>query len=388
MKALVIAAALGNTLVLTVALLWIDPFARINSALDAAFSAAPKWTQVTNVARDPRTQDIYHGGHPLVTFQRAAEYWKTQPGKRRVVLIGNSQMFALSLAPGEFPQAALEHTYPDLVMARLLPEGVLTYRLAAPGLSYSEALFEIDYLLSHPDLRPSLVVLQLNYQAFWNSGIRETLLELLDDPAFRQHARQFALSGKPYADDFASAITKYEERPSQPGSPRPGNENGFGSSLENFTRRELSTVAALRRSTEAKDSFEEMLYRARIYFLRIRPSTARSIMGPQLARSRAAVEAIADSCRKGGVRLAVFSAPVNPAVSLYRSPEDKSRFEGFVRTLAERYRLPVADLESSIAGKFWGRQLNGPDPMHMGRTAHAVFAGKVAPFIQDVLKGQ
>src|SRR5262249_1131212 len=221
----------------------------------------------------------------------------TQAGMRRVVLIGNSQMFALSLGPGEFPQAALEHTYPDQVMDRLQREGVLTYRLAVPGLSYGEALFEIDYLLSHPDLRPSLVVLQLNYQAFWNSGIRESLLELLDDSNFRGHMRERSLSGEPYADDFASAVRKYEERAIQRDSSRPAHQDGFGSSVENFTRQQLSVVAALQRSPEAKDSFEEMLYRMRIYFLRIQPRTSRSITGPQLTRSQAAVEAIASSCR-------------------------------------------------------------------------------------------
>ncbi len=384
MKAFLIAAGvLVSTLLLTSALLWIDPFDRINSILDAAFGAAPKWTQVTNLVRDPRTQDIYHSEHPLTSFQRAAQYWRTRPGKRRVVLIGNSQMFSLSLAPGEFPQAVPEHTYPDLVMALLQPEGVLTYRLAAPGLSYSEALFEIDYLLSHPDLRPSLIVLQLNYQAFWNSGIRESLLELFGDPDFLQQARQLAQSGKPYADDFASAVRKYEEREIRPASQNPTLLAGFG--LENLTRRQLSAVEAYRRRHQAKDSFEEMLYRARIYFLRIKPSNARSIAGPQLTRSQAAVEAIAESCRAAGVRLAVFTAPVNPAVSLYRSPEDKSRYQGFVRTVAERYRLPVVDLESSVTRKLWGRQLNGPDPLHLGRAAHAVVAGKVAPFIWDVL---
>jgi len=389
MKAVLIAAGvLVNTLLLTAAVLWLDPFDCINSVLDAAFGAAPKWTQVTNLVHDPRTQDIYHSEHPLTTFQHAADYWRSQPGKRRVVLIGNSQMFSLSLAPGEFPQAAPEHTYPDLVTARLQPEGVLTYRLAAPGLSYSEALCEIDYLISHPDLRPSLIVLQINYQAFWNSGIRESLLELLEDHEFHQQARQLTLSGKPYADDFTSAVTKYEERETRPGSQTPTPQNGFGSRLENLTRRELSAVAVYRRRHQAKDSFEEMLYRARIYFLRIKPSTARSIAGPQLTRSQAAVEAIAESCRTAGVRLAIFTAPVNPAVSLYRSPEDKSRYQGFVHTVAERYRLPVADLESTVEDKLWGRQLDGPDPLHMGRTAHAVVAGKVAPFIRDVLRGQ
>jgi len=76
---------------------------------------------------------------------------------------------------------------------------------------------------------------------------------------------------------------------------------------------------------------------------------------------------------------------VNPAVSLYGSSDDKSRYETFVRTIAERYHLAVADLESSVADKLWGRQLNVPDPMHMGRTAQAVVAGEVAPFIQEVL---
>jgi hypothetical protein len=131
-----------------------------------------------------------------------------------------------------------------------------------------------------------------------------------------------------------------------------------------------------------------MLYRARIYFLRIKPSTARSIMGPQLTRSQAAVEAIAESCRNAGVRLAIFTAPVNPAVSLYRSPDDKSRFQSFVRATAERYRVPVADLEASVAAQFWGRQLNGPDPLHMGRAAQAVVAARVASFTLDALEAR
>jgi hypothetical protein len=143
-----------------------------------------------------------------------------------------------------------------------------------------------------------------------------------------------------------------------------------------------------RRRHEAKDSFEEMLYRARIYFLRIKPSNARSVVGPQLTRSQAAVEAIAESCRAAGVRLAIVTAPVNPAVSLYRSPEDRLRYVSFVHTVAERYGLPLADLESSVTANLWGRQLNGPDPLHMGRAAHAVIAAKVAPFVQNALTGQ
>src|SRR5262249_17286199 len=111
-----------------------------------------------------------------------------------------------------------------------------------PGLSYSEALCEIEYLLGHPDLRPSLIVLQMNYQAFWNGGIRDSFLELLDDRAFRQQARQLAQSRKAYADDFASALLKYEEREASPRSANPPQDGGFGSPLDTFARQKLSAV--------------------------------------------------------------------------------------------------------------------------------------------------
>jgi hypothetical protein len=231
-------------------------------------------------------------------------------------------------------------------------------------------------------------VLQVNYQAFWNGGIRDSLLELLSDPAFHARVEELAHSGRPYADDFASALNKYQERNTAgAGEQKVAKPAGFGAGIEEFTRRELSGLTAFRRRHQDKDSFEGMLYRARLYFLRINPSNARSISGPQLTRSQAAIEAIAQSCRDANVRLAIFTAPLNPAVTLYRSRDDKSRYEGFVRDVAQRHNIPMLDLERSVKGSLWGRQFNGPDPLHMGRTAHQVVAQKITPFIRDVMGG-
>ena len=60
----------------------------------------------------------------------------------------------MSLAPGERAQATADHTYPDLVASKLAQQGGAQLPSAAPGMSYSEGLGELEYLLSRPKVRP------------------------------------------------------------------------------------------------------------------------------------------------------------------------------------------------------------------------------------------
>ena len=48
---------------------------------------------------------------------------------------------------------------------------------------------------------------------------------------------------------------------------------------------------------------------------------------------------------------------------------------------------PELTPQKGAIGMFSRNPMNGPDPLHMGRAAHAVVAAKVAPFVQDVLEG-
>jgi hypothetical protein len=379
------AGTVAATLALTAALLWVDPFAQFSAVLDAAFGAAPQWTQVSNLSRDPHTQEISHGENPRAGLDFLAGYWRGKAGER-VVILGNSQTFSVSLAPGELPRKEPEPTYPDLVAAHLAQKGALGYRLAAPGLSYSEALWCLEYLLSSPALTPSTIVLQVNYQAFWNGGIRASMQDLLRTPEFRARIDRLAGSGQAYAEGFGDALRKWDVQRSQTaaaGAP----QAGFGPRLEKLARGWLAAIPLFHRRPLVKDSFAQLLYRMRLYFLRIKPSNARSIDGPRMTQSQAAIEEIARECQTGGVRLILLVAPVNPSVSLYRSKEDKARYEDFVQTVATGHGLTRLDLENAVEAPLWGRQLNSPDPLHLGRRGHEAVSERVVATLDAAAAG-
>jgi lysophospholipase L1-like esterase len=136
-----------------------------------------------------------------------------------------------------------------------------------------------------------------------------------------------------------------------------------------------------------RKSFEEMLHRGRLYFLRIKPSNARSISGPRLIRSEAALHAIASACRKAQVRLALLIAPVNPRVSLYASADDKANFDRLVSGVAAQYDLSLFDFEDAVPAELWGRQFNSPDPLHLGRRGHQFMADRVVEALKGTLDG-
>src|SRR5579859_6689350 len=130
--------SVASVLAVAGALVWLmlahDPFAVANDALDSAFNATPKWTQVENVYRDPRTQDVSHGNDPAASLAVLAAYWSQHPHASKLMFMGNSQMMTISLAPGEQPPTSPEKTYVDLVGEQLAGSDELVYRMAAPGL--------------------------------------------------------------------------------------------------------------------------------------------------------------------------------------------------------------------------------------------------------------
>jgi hypothetical protein len=387
-SAYVVSATLG----LALGLLWLDPFEKASDGLGWAFGAAPKWKEVHNFNRDPLLQEGTHGEKPLPELSKLAAHWGSHPQSPRVVLMGNSQTFSMSLAPDEAPSPCVEHTYSDLISTRLASRGVFFYRLAAAGLSYSEALWYLEYLIAVPALRPSALLLQVNYQAFWNGGIRDSLLSLLDDPTFRARMEARARSGRPYADNFAEALKRDAEIRARSAA-QSGNgeasrawQTGFGPALEDGVRHEMEPYSLYNVRGKVKESFTRLLYESRQYFLRIKPSNARSLSGPRLTRSQAALDEIAVVCREAHVRLMLFTAPVNPLVSLYASAQDKASFDGFIRELVERHQSPITYLENAIPAKLWGQMLNSPDPLHIGRKGHEIMADLLLPVVESAMR--
>jgi hypothetical protein len=389
------AGVLLSTLILFEVLVWVQPFDVVTGLLDRAFHAPPNWTHVERLYRDPDTQELSHGEHPLESFAILAKYWAAHPGLRRVVFIGNSQMQAITLAPGEVPYAEPGKTYVDLVADHSRQSGdFLIYRLSAGGMSYEETLWYAYYLLSVPELKPDAIVLQINYQFFWQGGIRDGMLTLLESAAFRETIEQAAAGGQPYAESFKECLAKFRSSGAHAasaggtGAQAANSGDGLTEKLERFVRARTAKVPGFDRRPEEEESFLQMLYRIRLYILHVTPGSARSISGVRLLRGRSCVEAIARLCHENGVRLLLFHTPLNPGVKLYLTPRDKEAHYEFVRQLAARYSLPVGAYEEAIPAPYWGRVLNGPDPLHLGRTGHTMLAEVMLDMIARNVRGE
>ena len=284
------------------------------------------------------------------------------------------------LAPSEALPTETDRTYPDLLLDRLNAAGasVHGYRLSAPNISYMEVLWYLNYLLVHHCLIPGEFVIQLNFETFRKTGVREGMLELLEDPDFASAVEQEARSNAPYASTFQQAIDQYDSRiAKQKGSQTSSISKtgvteawGVGSALETNVRAALDRLSLFRSRGELKSELLDFLYLARVNLLGITPTTKRSLGGAPLTANVSSLERIGELCRRNGIRLVFFNAPQNPNAPLYRTPADREQYQEIISRLARQFGQAYFDFENSIPAPLWGVWIDGPDPIHFGRAAH------------------
>jgi hypothetical protein len=359
-----------------------DPFLQLRDAF-ANTGPGREDALVSFLFEDASSQEVSKGQHPLESLRELESSWCSIPKQERYILVGNSQTFTVLLAPSEAPQETAERTYPDILLDLLAAAGIAAhgYRLSAPNISYMEVLWYLNYILLHPCLVPSELVLQLNFETFRKTGIREGMLELLEDPHFASSIDEEALSNAPYSSTFQQATAQYKSRiTKETGNAQIGREStsttgftqalGFGNVLETDARAALNRLSILTLRGQFKGELLDALYLARVRWLGITPTTKRSIGGATLAMNVASLQRIGELCRQGGIRLVFFNAPQNPAALLYRTTSDRSKYTEVISQLARKYAQKYFDFETSIPGDLWGVWIDGSDPIHFGRAAH------------------
>jgi hypothetical protein len=331
------------------------------------------------------------GQHPLDSFAALGRYWSEHPNARRFYFVGNSQMQVVNLAPGEVGAASPEKTYPDLVsdyFQEHAPDTYVVYRLSSGAMSYEEALWYLEYLANSSTLKPDVVFLQINYQALWNAGIRDGMLELLTDASFRSRIEELTAGNDGFADAFAQALSRFDDQRSrvrgadaQPMVRSLAGQPAVAARIEWAFRHAAESIPGFERRLGQQEAFLNTLYRARIYLLRLTPSTSRSISRERVARSQACLRAIAALCRSRGIRLVLFLGPLNPAVPIYRRPDDRRMYRELTGAVAAEYQIAVHDFEGTITAEHWGTVLGVPDPTHIGRAGHRLMADLLIPTI-------
>lgn len=382
-----VVSLLTGILIFLLVLLLIHPFDWLNQGLDYLFGAPPKWAQVQNLFRDRHLQEVTRGENPQESFAILSEYWRQFPDRKRVVFIGNSQMMSVSLAKGEERLSTPEKAWVDIIATRAQSEQppVSVYRLSTPGMSYMEALYYLEYFLSYPELKPDLLVLQVNYQAFWQAGIRPGMQQLLSDSSFRKIIEEHHSQNHSHSADFRTAITQWNQR-STTSTKETEAEQPAGSVLEAETRELLDQWPQFRNRHHQKEEALDFLYRCRLYFLRLKPSTARSISSVRLEKSQSAFETLLRKCQQNQVQVLLFDAPLNPNVQLYGKPSDREQYEEYLERITDKFSLPVHRFHDSVPSEEWGRWFNGPDPLHLSRAGNLRMADQIYPFMKECLE--
>ena len=368
------------------ALLTFDPLMHIRARL-TAIGAGRADADVTNLYIDPLTQESSRGAHVLQSLRTVEPSWCAATERTRFMLMGNSQTLSIILSPTETRVATPEKTYPDELLDLLHASGasVRGYRLSAPNLGYTEALWYLEYLLSHRCLKPTDLILQANFETFRKTGIRDNMLELLDDPAFLTAAESEAQSQTPYGATMRQAIARYRTRiATTTGAKTPAAEatvtgvsqaRGLGGVFETGVRTMLDRSPLFRSRARLKGELVSSLYLTRSHLLNITASSKRSVGAATLSLNVGAFERIGELCRMNGIRLTVFNAPQNPLAPLYQTNDEQEKYHRVIADLGKNYAWRLFDFEDSIPKEMWGVWIDGPDPIHFGRAAHARFAG-------------
>lgn len=382
---------LATTVALLYALIVVDPFHGARLLIISLFQAGPESAKVERYFVDATTQETTHGADPLTSFEQLRGLWPKGEGISRTYLIGNSQMYYMILSPAETPTDASEKTYPDFTFEyeRRHDSGRrLFYRLAAPNISYMEALWYVSYLLSVPELRPTTLIVQLNYETFRKSGVRDGMLSMLDNPGFRESIRR-ATTNPAYGSVFEQALERYARLQCRNGGGGTTTESaqlthtgmneaiGPGTRLENGLRHALADAPGFAKRHELKLSMLDVLYLLRVHVLRIKPTTPRPIGGATLQQNEASLAAIARLCSENKIELKLFNAPQNPLSPLYNSERNRQLYQETIHRIAKSNAAPIYDFEASIPAEYWGVWIDGPDPIHFGRRAHQMMANLV-----------
>ena len=367
------------------ALLSFDPLMRVRARL-SALGVGRADADISNLYIDPLTQESTRGAHPLQSLRTLEPVWCAATERTRFMLVGNSQTLSIVLSPAETPVATPEKTYPDQLLDLLHASGasVRGYRLSAPNLGYTEALWYLEYLLSHRCLKPTDLILQANFETFRKTGIRDAMLELLDDPAFLAAAESEAQPQTPYGAAMRQAIARYRTRlASTTGANTAVTEasvtgvnqsRGVGGVFETRVRTMIDRSPLLRSRAVLKSELVGSLYLTRVHVLNITTSSRRSVGAATLSLNVSAFERIGELCRANGIRLTIFNAPQNPLAPLYQTDEERDKYHRVIADLGRNYAWRSFDFEDSIAKDMWGVWIDGPDPIHFGRAAHRRFA--------------
>src|SRR5208282_3893437 len=124
-------------------------------------------------------------------------------------------------------------------------------------------------------------------------------------------------------------------------------------------------------------TMQQSLFLLRNLLLGIKPTSKRPIIKGRYDMNREFLQMMIDRCEMAGVCFVPYIIPLNPLAENPYIPEEYKAFKDWLREIAEKRRLPFANLEDLVPSDEWGVFMGGPDFKHFKGSGHRRTAAKL-----------
>lgn len=330
---------------------------------DLALGPATTAFYATSEGRPIHCKDARDAAECLETHRAA--------GEPPVVLwLGNSQVHGINqMKPGDETAAAL-------LFDALRPRGLHLVTFSQPNANLQEQLALFAYL--EPRLPVRLLLLPVVFDDLRETGLRASLLPLLDDSGARRllgrseaGRRILARHATQAEGDLAGLVDTVQER----------SERALTGWLEEHSR-----LWALR--PQLRGQLFKRLHRLRNTLLGITPQSTRRVIPGRLELNLAAAEAILAGAAKAGATALVYIVPLRNDVKVPYDLAEYAAFKRRVEALAARHGADYLNLEGLVPAGYWGSKrstsLDGRleiDFMHFQAGGHALLAEQLEAWV-------
>lgn len=297
-----------------------------------------------------------------------------------VLWLGNSQLHAIT----KYQEG--DRVAPEIVHEMLRERNRFLFAVSQPKGNLQEHLLLLAYLL--PIVRPTALVLPVVFDNFRDVGIRDTLLNALNDPEVMTLLRRSAAGAK-IVEANREAANKDAGRGDLAGLHDTAQER-VEAALTLWLERHWQLWAS---RPEARGKLMTSLYNIRNWVFGIKSTTIRRVIPGRFEENWAVLEALVQLARAHDVAVYLYIPPLRGDVA---RPYPEAEYAAFRKKIFDEFDrgagISVSDLEGAVPDHDWsarGRDSMGEeilDFMHLTGTGHRYLAHAIYEWLEGARK--
>ena len=271
--------------------------------------------------------------------------------------LGNSQLHTINEKKNN------DKTSSFYLFEKFFNKGYFTLTLSQPNANLQEHLLIYDYVSSFNEIE--LLILPLVFDDFRETGIRENLIELLNNKNIITNLKKSSIGTKLLENNIKKNISTKDSTPQE-----------FS---EEYLNKKLSNISSVWDNRDFyRSSIIINLRNIRNFIFRIDPSSIRKVIPQRYEDNFLALKEITKLSKKNRTKTILYIAPIRNDVPLPYDLKEYDNFKSQMYSFSKVNNIPIYNFENIIPNEEWGYNINGEskelDFMHFKAMGHKILA--------------